>query len=151
MKHGLMIHVSVFLAAAAVGSIDTSGTSMLDELKKTLERRGMQVRAKAITLYLPCSELEESSECHGMNLVLNVLRSVVPFSDRAGEPWQRDDEEAGQLQGPGADRPRVDLPDGGGGRVVVRLRAALAQARRGHGKCGSPREHGLNLNGEGRR
>jgi len=108
-----MIHVSVFLAAAAVGSIDTSGTSMLDELKKTLERRGMQVRAKAITLYSPCSELEESSECHGMNLVLNVLRSVVPFSDRAGEPWQRDDEEAGQLQGPGADRPRVDLPDGG--------------------------------------
>ncbi|KAG2543315.1 hypothetical protein PVAP13_9NG738700 [Panicum virgatum] len=27
----------------AVGSIDTSGTSMLDELKKTLERRGMQI------------------------------------------------------------------------------------------------------------
>jgi hypothetical protein len=26
----------------------------------------------------------------------------------------------------------------------VRLRAALAQARRGHGQCGSPREHGLN-------
>ena len=42
MKHGLMIHVSVFLAAAAIGSIDTSGTSMLDELKKTLERRGLQ-------------------------------------------------------------------------------------------------------------
>jgi sulfate transporter 3 len=32
------------LLHAAVGSIDTSGTSMLDELKKTMERRGMQVR-----------------------------------------------------------------------------------------------------------
>ncbi|KAG2543314.1 sulfate transporter 3.1-like [Panicum virgatum] len=33
----------VVLDMGAVGSIDTSGTSMLDELKKTLERRGMQI------------------------------------------------------------------------------------------------------------
>nr|CAB3502936.1 unnamed protein product [Digitaria exilis] len=33
----------VVLDMGAVGSIDTSGTSMLDELKKTLERRGIQI------------------------------------------------------------------------------------------------------------
>ncbi|PUZ42735.1 hypothetical protein GQ55_9G606200 [Panicum hallii var. hallii] len=33
----------VVLDMGAVGSIDTSGTSMLDELKKKLERRGMQI------------------------------------------------------------------------------------------------------------
>ncbi|VAI09138.1 unnamed protein product [Triticum turgidum subsp. durum] len=32
--------------SAAVGSIDTSGTSMLEELKKTLDRRGIQVRTE---------------------------------------------------------------------------------------------------------
>ena len=51
-------------------------------------------------------------------------------SDRVGEPGQRDHEEAGQLQGAGADRPRLDLPDGGRGGGVVRLRTALAQAGR---------------------
>jgi sulfate transporter 3 len=33
-----------FFLATAVGSIDTSGTSMLDDLRKNLERRGLQVR-----------------------------------------------------------------------------------------------------------
>ncbi|KAK3150551.1 hypothetical protein QOZ80_3AG0234650 [Eleusine coracana subsp. coracana] len=33
----------VVLDMGAVGSIDTSGTSMLDELKKSLERRGLQI------------------------------------------------------------------------------------------------------------
>lgn len=33
----------VVLDMGAVGSIDTSGTSMLDELKKTLDRRGIQI------------------------------------------------------------------------------------------------------------
>ncbi|KAL6901806.1 hypothetical protein ACP4OV_004682 [Aristida adscensionis] len=33
----------VVLDMGAVGSIDTSGTSMLDELKKTLDRRGLQI------------------------------------------------------------------------------------------------------------
>ncbi|CAL4920877.1 unnamed protein product [Urochloa decumbens] len=33
----------VVLDMGAIGSIDTSGTSMLDELKKILERRGMQI------------------------------------------------------------------------------------------------------------
>jgi hypothetical protein len=67
MEHGLMIHVSVFLVTAAVGSIDTSGTSMLDELKKKLERRGMQVRAKAVTPRLVLN-LKRALRCHGMNL-----------------------------------------------------------------------------------
>ncbi|XBI69801.1 hypothetical protein VPH35_064435 [Triticum aestivum] len=56
-------------------------------------------------------------------------------SDRAGEPGERDHEEAGQLQGAGAHRPRVDLPDGGRGRGGVRLRAALPQAGHGGGRC----------------
>lgn len=40
----MFLNLSLLLLHAAVGSIDTSGTSMLDELKKTMERRGMQVR-----------------------------------------------------------------------------------------------------------
>jgi len=34
---------------AAVGSIDTSGISMLDELKKNVDRRGLQVKAFGIS------------------------------------------------------------------------------------------------------
>uniref|UniRef100_A0A453ITY2 STAS domain-containing protein n=1 Tax=Aegilops tauschii subsp. strangulata TaxID=200361 RepID=A0A453ITY2_AEGTS len=43
--------------SAAVGSIDTSGTSMLDELKKTLDRRGIQ-----IVLANPGSEIMKKLE-----------------------------------------------------------------------------------------
>uniref|UniRef100_M8BFU5 Sulfate transporter 3.1 n=1 Tax=Aegilops tauschii TaxID=37682 RepID=M8BFU5_AEGTA len=47
----------VVLDMGAVGSIDTSGTSMLDELKKTLDRRGIQ-----IVLANPGSEIMKKLE-----------------------------------------------------------------------------------------
>ncbi|XP_052147692.1 sulfate transporter 3.1-like [Oryza glaberrima] len=42
-EKGEMQFQYVVLDMGAVGSIDTSGTSMLDELRKTLDRRGLQI------------------------------------------------------------------------------------------------------------
>jgi hypothetical protein len=49
-----------FFLATAVGSIDTSGTSMLDELRKNMERRGLQVREEQ-PVTLPFSSGEKMS------------------------------------------------------------------------------------------
>lgn len=71
---------------------------MLDELRKTLDRRGLQVIAIfTANAYTRLQNQLCSEFLHQEPRLIQL--PAISFSDCVGEPGERDHEEVGQLQG----------------------------------------------------
>lgn len=109
------------LHLAAVGNIDTSGISMLDEVKKIMDRRGLKVGFFFFSFIYSAYILKDSQ---GYWLDFPVERSASISKSRG---WG--DEETEQVEIPGNNRPGMDLSDSGGGCWSMQLHASQLQTK----------------------
>lgn len=113
----------------AVGNIDTSGISMLDEVKKIIDRRGLKVHFYKISFNFFHS-------IFFFFALLSLLVSFDIFIARIGEPGERGDEEDEQIGIDGENRSRMDFSDCWRGCWSLQLHASHHETRPGKRRTG---------------
>lgn len=116
----------IVILLAAVGNIDTSGISMLEEVNKITERRELQV---ILSLVWSVANYEPIISYNMFNFSMFDMNFFFPLifhsyaSACFGQSWKWGDEEAEQIKVPKSSGAEMDVSDCWRGRWSMQLHA----------------------------